>query len=131
MRTTTNTGRLHVGNESVQVQLDHGGNDWRNISADDLPPDVREEIAAEIVDGNNEVAYPPYVATNGLRYRWQDISECDRLVIGHACDTAGDAGMQDPAAVCDHCLAEFRIGGMDAAMAELRRAMAYDGICVE
>jgi hypothetical protein len=54
-----------------QIQIDRSGvgHAWRDIDAQDIPADVREEIAAEIIDGGKgECA--DYVASNGLHYRW-------------------------------------------------------------
>lgn len=54
-----------------QIQHDNSGvgHNWRNIDADDIPADIREEIAAEIIDGKQDEC-SDYVATNGLHYRW-------------------------------------------------------------
>ena len=54
-----------------QIQHDNSGvgHNWRNISAADIPANIAEEIAAEIIDGGNE-SCDDYVASNGLRYRW-------------------------------------------------------------
>lgn len=45
------------------------GHNWRTIDASDIPANIAEEIAAEILDGNQETC-DRYVATNGLHYRW-------------------------------------------------------------
>jgi hypothetical protein len=45
------------------------GHNWRTIDASDIPADIREEIAAEIIDGKRD-ACADYLASNGLRYRW-------------------------------------------------------------
>lgn len=45
------------------------GNNWRTIDADDLPANIAEDIAAEILDGKQETC-SDYVASNGLHYRW-------------------------------------------------------------
>jgi hypothetical protein len=65
---TTNEARLVCG---TQIQHDNSGvgHNWRNIDANDLPADIREEIAAEIIDGKQE-SCEKYVASNGLHYRW-------------------------------------------------------------
>lgn len=55
----------------LQVQVDRSGvgHNWRDIDADDIPADIREEIAAEIIDGSNDDC-ELYIATNGVHYRW-------------------------------------------------------------
>jgi hypothetical protein len=45
------------------------GNNWQRIDADEIPADIREEIAAEMIDGGKSHC-ETYVATNGLSYRW-------------------------------------------------------------
>lgn len=45
------------------------GHNWRSIDARTIPFDIREEIAAEIIDGKKE-SCDRYVATNGECYRW-------------------------------------------------------------
>lgn len=54
-----------------QIQIDHSGvgHAWQNINADDIPADIREEIAAEIIDGGKDEC-EKYLATNGITYRW-------------------------------------------------------------
>lgn len=54
-----------------QIQIDRSGQGhcWRNIDAEDIPADIREEIAAEILDGGKDEC-EDYVATNGQHYRW-------------------------------------------------------------
>ena len=53
------------------IQHDNSGvgHNWRNISACELHEDIREEIAAEIIDGKKSTC-ERYVATNGECYRW-------------------------------------------------------------
>ena len=55
----------------VQVQVDRSGvgHYWVNVTADDLPGDVRLEIEGEIIDGGREEC-GGYAASNGLHYRW-------------------------------------------------------------
>ena len=53
----------------IQYGASGVGHDWRTIDASDLPADIREEIAADILDGDNEEC-DGYVANNGLHYRW-------------------------------------------------------------
>ena len=45
------------------------GHNWRTINASDICADIREEIAAEIIDGNKATC-SQYTASNGLSYRW-------------------------------------------------------------
>ena len=45
------------------------GQCWRIIDASDLPANIAEEIAAEILDGERE-SCDDYVASNGQHYRW-------------------------------------------------------------
>jgi hypothetical protein len=54
-----------------QIQHDNSGvgHNWRNIAADDIPASVREEIAAEILDGDQDEC-ECYTASNGRKYRW-------------------------------------------------------------
>ena len=55
-----------------QIQQDHSGGQghcWRNIDAQDIPANICEEIAAEIIDGGKDEC-SGYVATNGQHYRW-------------------------------------------------------------
>ena len=55
----------------IRIQHDNSGvgHNWRNIDDDEMPADIREEIAAEIIDGKRETC-ECYRATNGLYYRW-------------------------------------------------------------
>ena len=54
-----------------QIQHDASGvgHCWRNIDAQNIPADVAEEIAAEIIDGGLSDC-DGFVASNGLHYRW-------------------------------------------------------------
>ena len=45
------------------------GHNWKAVDASDLPYDIREEIAAEMIDGGKSHC-DKYVATNGLSYQW-------------------------------------------------------------
>ncbi len=55
----------------VAIQHDRSGvgHAWRPLSADSLPANIAEEIAAEIIDGK-QATCDLYVATNGQHYRW-------------------------------------------------------------
>ena len=51
-----------------QIQIDRSGvgSAWRDIHADDIPANIREEIECEMIDGDaTEIT-----ASNGMRYRW-------------------------------------------------------------
>lgn len=54
-----------------QIKHDNSGvgHNWKNIDANDIPADIQEEIAAEIIDGKQDTC-DDYCATNGLHYRW-------------------------------------------------------------
>lgn len=61
----------NISGYTIQHDNSGVGHNWRTV---DLPPDVAEEIAAEIIDGGNE-SHGDYVATNGLHYRWFPVVE--------------------------------------------------------
>lgn len=66
--TVTVNGKLVA--KVIQCDLSGGqGHCWRSVDADELPAGVREEIAAEIIDGNDECS--DYTAGNGQHYRWR------------------------------------------------------------
>ena len=44
------------------------GHAWRTVELSELPASIREEIATEILDGNDDP--DSYVASNGQHYRW-------------------------------------------------------------
>ena len=45
------------------------GHNWRIIDAEDIPANICEEIAAEIIDGKKDEC-DDYIATNGQHYSW-------------------------------------------------------------
>jgi hypothetical protein len=55
----------------VQVQVDRSGvgHCWVNVTANDIPYSIREEIEGEMIDGGKETCND-FVASNGLHYRW-------------------------------------------------------------
>jgi hypothetical protein len=55
--------------KQIQHDASGQGHAWRDIDATDIPADIREGIAAEILDGGQETC-ADYTATNGLHYRW-------------------------------------------------------------
>lgn len=57
-----------VCGKQVQADKSGQGHAWRNVSADDLPASVREEIEGEIIDGKKNEGQ--IVASNGQHYRW-------------------------------------------------------------
>ena len=55
-----------------QIQQDMSGGQghcWRDVDAEAIPANIREEIAAEIIDGGKDEC-DDYRATNGQHYRW-------------------------------------------------------------
>lgn len=54
----------------TQIQYDNSGvgHNWRNINADDIPVDHREEIACEIIDGKKDTC--ELYVSGGTHYRW-------------------------------------------------------------
>lgn len=54
-----------------QVQVDRSGvgHCWVNVSAADIPANIREEIEGEMIDGGEEDC-DDFIASNGLHYRW-------------------------------------------------------------
>lgn len=54
-----------------QIQYDNSGvgNNFRNIAADQIPANIREEIECEIIDGKQDKC-KDFVGSNGLHYRW-------------------------------------------------------------
>ena len=63
---TTNTT---ICGKTIKHDNSGVGHNWRTIDASDIPADIREEIAAEIIDGNQDTR-SQYTASNGLSYRW-------------------------------------------------------------
>lgn len=65
----TTTNETTICGCGIQHDLSGGrGHCWRTVSADDIPASIAEEIAAEIIDGQESCE--DYVATNGQHYRW-------------------------------------------------------------
>lgn len=66
MTTTTN----EICGKTIQIDRSGGqGHCWRNADEIELPANVAEEIACEILDGKQE-SCGDYVASNGQHYRW-------------------------------------------------------------
>jgi hypothetical protein len=68
MTMTTEIETTVCGN---QVQYDNSGvgHNWRNISRDDIPANIVEEIEGEMIDGGKDEC-DDFLASNGCRYRW-------------------------------------------------------------
>ena len=65
----TATNQALVCGKQIQHDNSGVGHNWRSVSAQDIPADVRVEIEAEILDGGTEMT-ADYVASNGQHYRW-------------------------------------------------------------
>lgn len=64
------TETIEINGLTIQHDRSQGqGHCWRDCTADDLPASIREEIAAEIIDGGKEEC-GDYTASNGEHYRW-------------------------------------------------------------
>lgn len=63
------TTQLKVCGKTIQHDKSGVGHCW--VAADEFncPADVQEDIAAEIVDGENDTC-DDYIASNGQHYRW-------------------------------------------------------------
>lgn len=57
--------------KTIQHDTSGVGHNWRTVTAEDLPANVREEIECEILDGGKDECID-YVACNGLHYRWRN-----------------------------------------------------------
>lgn len=60
--------QLTIEGRVIQHDPSGQGHAWRDIAAEDVPPEIAEEIAGEIIDGGRETG--EMVARNGLHYRW-------------------------------------------------------------
>lgn len=65
---TTMETTLTIEGKTIQHDASGQGHCWRDIAAEDVPANIQEEIAGEIVDGGLESG--EMVASNGLHYRW-------------------------------------------------------------
>lgn len=63
------TERTTVCGHTIQEDRSGVGHCWQSVSANDIPANIVEEIAAEIIDGGLE-SCEDYTATNGMHYRW-------------------------------------------------------------
>lgn len=55
--------------KAIQYDNSGVGHNWRTINAAGEFADIREEIAAEILDGGRDTC-DDYIASNGCHYRW-------------------------------------------------------------
>ena len=67
--TTSDAAETLVCGHQIQHDASGQGHAWRNVNAESIPADIREEIAAEILDGRQETC-AAYIASNGCHYRW-------------------------------------------------------------
>jgi len=59
-----------VCDRNIEEDLSGGqGHNWKLVRGDELPPSIREEIEAEIMDGKRD-STDDYMASNGVHYRW-------------------------------------------------------------
>jgi hypothetical protein len=63
------TETLVCGNQVQQDASGGQGHCWRDVSADQIPANIREEIEGEMIDGGQGEC-SDYVASNGQHYRW-------------------------------------------------------------
>jgi hypothetical protein len=62
---------IEIQGKVIQYDNSGVGYNFRNASEDNLPANIREEIAAEIIDGG-KAECDDYVASNGQHYRWSN-----------------------------------------------------------
>lgn len=67
--TTTDGTMGQICGKEIEHDNSGVGHNWRRIDAVNIPADILEEIAAEIIDGKQDEC-DNYIATNGLHYRW-------------------------------------------------------------
>lgn len=66
----TRLDRLYEIVDSCQYDKSGGqGHCWVNVTEDNLPESIQEEIAAEVLDGKVG-SCRDYTAQNGCHYRW-------------------------------------------------------------
>lgn len=67
---STTNEQIEINGITIQYDRSGGqGHCWVAATADNCPPSIEEEIAAEIIDGGNDDC-DDYVASNGCHYRW-------------------------------------------------------------
>lgn len=68
--TTMNaTEQLEICGKYIQYDRSGVGNCWTNATSDDVPANIVEEIAAEMIDGDCDEC-SDFRASNGVHYRW-------------------------------------------------------------
>lgn len=60
---------MNIDGTTIQYDRSGVGHCWVEADEIDCPPSVQDEIAAEIIDGEQE-SCDDYVASNGCHYRW-------------------------------------------------------------
>lgn len=66
------TATAQIKIEGIAIQYDKSGgvgHCWVAATEDNCPPNIQEEIAAEIIDGGEEEC-SDFVGSNGQHYRW-------------------------------------------------------------
>ena len=58
-----------VAGKQIQMDSSGVGHNFRDIDADEIPANIREEIEGEIIDGKLSKC-EKFVASNGMAYRW-------------------------------------------------------------
>lgn len=75
LRNTKQRGLKMTASETTicgkAIQHDNSGvgHNWRTVDASDIPANIVEEIAAEIIDCK-QATCSDYTASNGQHYRW-------------------------------------------------------------
>lgn len=63
------TEQVKINGIKIQYDKSGVGHCWLPATEIDCPPDIQEEIAAEIIDGG-VTDCDDYVASDGVHYRW-------------------------------------------------------------
>jgi hypothetical protein len=66
---TTETNAIEIEGAVVEMDRSGRGDAWTVCREGDIPTNIVEEIACEIIDGGQDEC-DDYVASNGLHYRW-------------------------------------------------------------
>ena len=64
-----NKSNQTVAGHQIQIDRSGQGHAWRNVNADEIPSQVREEIEGEVIDGKKG-SCETFTASNGQNYRW-------------------------------------------------------------
>lgn len=62
--------KIEIEGKIIQIDPSGQGHAWQTATEETCPADVQQEIAAEIIDGQQSQRTQAYVASNGLHYRW-------------------------------------------------------------